>query len=111
MGLDLRLYPNRWRSQRPLLSNAQVLDRNYELFDAIKALPAVAVPEAPLAYDDDEGLKPTATDSYGDQLTQVWAGVLAGIPEETWGRSEWNRAALAYLRTIPPDTPVVLWWS
>jgi len=111
MGLDLALYPKRFPSLRThLMAERLTLDRCYNLFDRVKEKPAVPIPAAVLHYDDERGVVERVTDSYGEPLMQVWAGVLAAIPEEEWGWSEWNRAARAYLAAIPPDTPVVLWW-
>ena len=110
MGLDLTLHPNRWRSENPLLLYGLRLDRNYDLFDAIREKNMVPIPSACLYPDDDKGLVETVTDPYGAPLMQVWAGVLAAIPAEVWG-SSWNKAAHAFLQHIPPDAPIILYWS
>lgn len=114
MGLDLTLFPHYWGDQ-PM---------NDGIFPHVKlSLPggardmedlmaAEGVQAHPLPpgvrfwYYHDEGLKEETTDCYGQPLTYVLAGELAAVKH---GRTRWE-PAWAYLRALPPRTPVVLWW-
>lgn len=65
-------------------------------------------------YDDDGLGDPTNVDPYGEALTFITAGEAQAIEAaltthriETTAR---NRAALAYMKELAPDTRIILWW-
>lgn len=64
-------------------------------------------PRSRFSWYGDEGLKDYTTDPYGTPLTYLTAAELLSVapPENERGPSVW-----AYLKALPPDTPVVLWW-
>lgn len=111
MGFNLHLGIDRyWHNQRPPLCYQRLrLDHRAELVE--DELKAVSVPLLEGAYwYGDEGLKVETTDCYGEPLTWVPAITLAHRLERL-DLGTWDLAVLAYLKTIPPDTRVVLWWS
>ena len=75
MGLDLTLHPVKWRDlEWWFLSDSLYLTRNYDLFDEIKKLQIIPVPENKIVQIySDEGLEKITTDPYGDKLTYVRA--------------------------------------
>lgn len=55
---------------------------------------------------EDEGIKIRKMDPYGDKLTYVTAGDLSKAKSE----SAWNQGILTFIKTLPEDMPVILWW-
>jgi hypothetical protein len=110
MGLDLTLAYSPWRSDQgapePLLYSRLSLNRDYELFDQIKELPVIPV-TGPVLWYGDEGLETRETDPYGDRLTWVNAFHFHNVKGSE--NSE-NAAILAFVRTMPPDRRIYLWW-
>lgn len=113
MGLDLTLCP----SQYPMAPGADwflaysrlKLDRQYALFDQIRALEAQPLPPAwTFDWYGDAGIQHRTEDPYGCPLTALQAGQFHRMAPA--GLSPWNRAVLTFLCAVPPDTPVVLWW-
>jgi hypothetical protein len=106
MGLDLTLIPDRYYRNREADSKVLAYDRiqfrrDTTLFDQILKLPATTSPIV-ISYEDD-GLHETA------RLHEVTAGVLGSvIPDGPI--APWNLAILAFVRHLPPDTLIVLWW-
>ncbi len=87
-----------------------VLCRDSKLFKKIKELAFTLVEKETRVYrggDDDPLYAPV--DTYGYPLTWVSAGLLAQVDEGSLLDHD-NRAALAYVRAMPPDTSVVLFW-
>ena len=82
--------------------------QDYEAFDHIKA-EAIPMPEGVHWYDDD-GLQARNDDPYGNPLTWMPAHSLARHLACAPLRG-WDMATLAFLKAIPPETKVVLWWS
>lgn len=54
------------------------------------------------------GLDQVTHDSYDQPLTFVPAGSFRNFKEGSG--SKWNIAILMFLQTIPPETPIVLYW-
>ncbi len=112
MGLDLALLPDRWPKLEVIGWTALAYDRlallrDYELFERIKKVPTTPVPM--IQNYEDEGIRNRTTDPYGDPLTRCTAGALSEIPEPK-GLHPWNRAVMAFVRALPGNTPIVLWW-
>jgi hypothetical protein len=82
--------------------------QDYEAFDRLKA---DAIPfQNGVDWYDDDGLRHTTTDDYGDTLTYVAAHTLTKHLSVVQLRG-WDAAVLAFLKALPPDTKVVLWWD
>lgn len=121
MGLDCTLFPNNWdlgflKLTGDMLATTTLdLDRDYRLFEKLPGYtrdghdggPAPVVDFSVGVYRDD-GLKRTREDAYGDPLRQVTAGELAKV--DTSETSAWNQAAFAFVRALPPETIVVVYW-
>jgi hypothetical protein len=111
MGLDLTVYPlkhYRSASGTPFLCDSLRLDRDGALFAAIERAPSFPVPQVEV-YEDD-GLRVRGTNPYGDPVRYVLAGELARVIADAAGLSPWNVAVVAFLRALPADLPVYLWW-
>jgi hypothetical protein len=107
MSVDLTLMPilaeDFWSCH-----DALDLPRNYDAFDAIRAINPQPVPEVVSSHMAENGFGRTHTDPYGADLTWLPAGPLALILADTDG---WKyQAAAAYLAKMPEDWPVVLYW-
>jgi hypothetical protein len=110
MGLNLTLSFERNKTGPPVLcSERHRLDlQDYDLFDRIKE-DAVPLVGGVLWYDDD-GIEETKEDCYGDSLTFILAHTLVRrIGDIKLGI--WDSAVLAFLKSIPAETRVILWWS
>jgi len=113
MGLDLDLHPVRWSELENagwLLHNRISLERNYHLFDAIKSLTSPQpAPDSclPAFWYSDEGLRETYTDAYGDPLTYLLPKDFERLESEY----PYNQAVIDFMRNLPPDMPIVLWWN
>jgi len=62
-----------------------------------------------LGHHEEQGLKWTDTDRYGKPLTYTTSTDLRRLklPEDL---APWNEAILAFLRTLPPDKRLILYW-
>lgn len=110
MGLDLTVCPTPYVNEGGgyLLSTRIDLHRDYELFNQIKALPSLKG-WLPVRWYEDDGLKERTTDPYGNDLKYTTASEFAAVdvPDDA---TDWNRAAIAFLAALPPETRVYLWW-
>jgi hypothetical protein len=115
MGVDLTLMPllekDYW------VSHALIrLERRRALWPKIEALGARPVPEPLTCFqgvgpDGDPAYGEITQDPYGQPLTWLPAGELATLHDDETVQDNWlNQAAWAYLRQMPPDWPVVLYW-
>jgi hypothetical protein len=119
MGTDLYVcpisnYPDGYDPDHDiwhLSSNKLSLLRDYELYGVIKALNVKELP-ANVKFDryTDDGIETVATDSWGVKLTFVDAREFKKIKTEKFNSSKWNVAVLKFLASLPPKTPVVLYW-
>lgn len=111
MGLDLDLIVDQYKTESArLLGHTRIgLERNYALFGAIQALQPRSAAVSLWNYED-EGLKDRNEDPYGTPLTELWAGELAKVDLPEGEITDWNRAALAFVKALPWRTRVVLWW-
>lgn len=116
MGIDLKILASNFRERRgELLATASVrLDRDPRLLalfskDAVPCLVQPLPQGLKAGHYEDEGLKFDENDRYGKPLTFTTPGQLKNLPpiDEI---SDWNRAALAFLLALPPETRIVLYW-
>lgn len=109
MGIDLTLAAIEYERLAPWLPSALVcLNRNYDLQDAIKELPSEPLTGNILWYEGD-GLKPRFDDQYGEPLKFVRAVWFRKLELVNLSPG-WNLAAMLWVRELPPETPVVLYW-
>lgn len=116
MGVDLTIAPDRWSLPQGgerdwwLANNRLDLLRNYHLYDQIKALPSSPLePDTTFGWYGDDGVERETEDAYGNPLRYVRAGDLGTIPDQP-DYPAWNRAVLAFVRALPPETRIMLWW-
>jgi len=122
MGLDLTLVPIRhhegmdwWLGHERLGLDRDglghmILNRNEDGQKLAAPLKPKRLPrKVHFDWYGDEGIERTTTDSYGDPLFYVKAGDLAKAAGH-WKGSPWNEAAMAFVKALPADTPIILWW-
>lgn len=118
MGIDLNLYVPEYslrivRQSQPHGPGAWSLSplrcpHRDALFARIRKLPNSPLPDGHMITIMDTYQDKT-TDGYGAPLRMVCAGDLAELPlgdePGLWGPAVW-----AFLKALPPETPVVLYW-
>lgn len=120
MGLDLAVCPIRHYELDWWLTTERLsFDRDYDLFSYIAncgrgsnqcICNPFPLPERKrFEYYTDEGIKGMTKDDYGAPLTYVLAGEFRDIPLSFYF-SIWNKAVLIFLKALPIEIPVVLWW-
>jgi hypothetical protein len=114
MGVDLTLLPIRYDHQTWWLAYDRIrFTGNYELHRRIRDVESCAMssPVAPkvLQWYGDNGIEDATTDRYGDPLRVVFAADLSKIelPDDITG---WTRATFEFVKSLPGDTKLVLWW-
>ena len=117
MGMDLTVCPIKLNFNNDWLGHERLsFERDYDLFSQIEDIgrgagPKVLTPKpipGTFRWYDDDGLKESSDDCYGTPLTYVKAEEFANIIFDVL--SDWNKAVVIFLCSIPPETPVVLWW-
>jgi hypothetical protein len=122
MGLNLTLLP--LQNPRELVEvsvstyNRLRFDRDYSLFGQIINInkskpiikPLAIPPQLWVEIYEDEGLNRTRTNNYDNGLTFVYAYELKKL-KLSKNVSAINRAIMAFVRKLPDDTPIILWWS
>lgn len=111
MGIDLKVMASFFREHGgEMLPTASLrFERDSGLFGRLSRL-ARPLPEGlKVGNYEDEGLTFTNVDRAGSPLTFVTPADLAGldVPAEV---SPWNIAILAFLRALPDDMRIVLYW-
>lgn len=112
MSLDLTLVFDPFKSNPDCFHgyNRLRMDSAYRLFEAIQdSDPAPLNPGRVVDWYGDEGLETRDTDVYGDRLTLITASALVAVMNK-FDLSPKNAAVFAYLRALPPDEEVILWW-
>jgi hypothetical protein len=111
MGIDLKAMASFFREKRgEVLPTATLrFERDSALFAGL-AERARPLPEGlRVGSYEDAGLTFTAVDRAGGPLTFITPPDLAGLPSP--GEiSPWNSAVLAFLRALPGDARIVLFW-
>lgn len=110
MGLNLSLIIEHPAYQiEPVLGydRLTVTTQNRELFETLRA-EALQLPQELYAYLD-EGLTKTRSDPYGNPLTYTEASTLARL-FFTVMLGPRDEAVAEFLKALPGDTRVVLWW-
>jgi hypothetical protein len=116
MGFDLKVMASYFRERRnEMLPTATLrFDRDTRLFsrlssDAVPRLVHDLPTDLTVGSYEDQGLIFTQTDGYGKPLTWTTPATLARL-ESPDDLSPWNNAVLAFLRALPEDTRIVLYW-
>lgn len=116
MGIDLRALASNFRERGgELVSTASLrFDRDARLLALFtpNAKPCVVQPlptGLKVGHYEDDGLKFDEKDRYGQPLTFTNSELLGQLPaiDEI---SEWNRAILTFLLSLPTTTKIVLYW-
>ncbi len=116
MGLDLKVMASHFRERRGEFLPTAILrfDRDSRLFAQLTrdAVPCRVqpLPEGlKVGCYEDEGLVYTDVDRSGLSLTFTTPADLENlsVPDDV---CDWNRAILAFLRTLPSNTRIVLVW-
>ena len=81
---------------------------DYKVFDQISD-EATPLAEGVMWYED-EGVELRKEDPYGDPLKFMSAHSLIRYLNKA-PLSGWDLATLAFLKALPPEARVVLWWS
>ena len=124
MGLDLTLIPIRYHKIEWWLATDTLSTQRDGLGHLIndgvhaKTLKTHPIPsKKDFRFYDDDGLKKRTTDPYGGKLRYVKAGKLAEFFEDIGEEnpnvtefSEWNQGIMDFVKRIPSETPIVLWW-
>ena len=116
MGIDLRALASNFREHgRELLPTASVrFDRDSRLLAAFSPVadPCIVQPlpgSLRVGHYEDDGLKFDEVDRYGNRLTYTTADQVRRVATIT-DISQWNRAVLGFLLSLPSDTKIVLYW-
>lgn len=116
MGMDLKVMASYFRERRgEFLSTATLrFDRDAGLFSQLArdATPCLVHPlpaDLKVGSYEDDGLTYADADRHGNPLTFTTPAALRDlqVPPDV---SDWNRAVLAFLFALPPDSRIVLFW-
>lgn len=109
MGIDLTVLPNRFYDQPGFGDGYNRLEfwREAKLFDRIRELKSFPLEsDRRFAYYSDDGIEHTLTDAYGSPLQYVEAWEFINVHSD----NKWNNAVIQFLRSLPLQMPVVLYW-
>jgi hypothetical protein len=125
VGLDLTLLPKRHPSINDwiLCHDRLSLDSDYDLFARLghprfegegrRVTPHPTPPEwTKIQVYGDDGIEVMTTDAYGNPLTFLYAREFFDTGAWPWmtESSDWNVAVREFVRALPRETPVILWW-
>jgi hypothetical protein len=129
MGVDLKLLPLYAKSNIGFNFALTMLelDRRYQLFEQIEKIPTVTlegtfstylarIPDG--SWQGENAFGVVKEDAYGNKIQFVQAGQLADIMgkwyselKEEWSQYDFhNKAAIAYLKCLPKDHLIGLYW-
>lgn len=84
-----------------------------DLSKYVEYSPSIAprpLPDGCMVYHHrDDGLRFTKNDDYGTPLTFVYAKELSAL-KCTEDTPPYNRAVVAFVKALPPETPIILMW-
>jgi hypothetical protein len=116
MGFDLQVLASNFRARDgELLATASLrFDRDMRLLSQLDrdANPCLVHPlpdGLKVGHYNDDGLKFDNVDRYGNLLTYTTPTELGRLRIPT-DFAPWNQAILAFLRNLPPDARVFLYW-
>lgn len=111
MGIELTLVVDAFErdSQMPLAYERIRIDANYAFFDDIKETAIPFRQNRQLWWYGYGGIDRRTDDPYGDRLTSTMAKHVADAMA-SHELSAKNKAVMAYMNALPPDTEVFLWW-
>jgi len=112
MGLDLRVYIDKYcgtMNEYFLGTESLSFYRDYDLFDKIREFNSKLITEEKIKFSEysDTGLFERSDDPYGGPLTFVKAGQFSKI---SYTKNSWNNAVLQFLKLLPSETIVILYW-
>ena len=115
MGIDLKFLSSSFRERGEIVATASIrADRQPEFLAQFgrNAIPC-RVEELPqgmkIGHCEESGFRVDNMDHYGKPLTYTTSDRLKDFPEIE-EISQYNRAVLAFLLTLPPDKKIVLYW-
>jgi hypothetical protein len=114
MGIDLTLMPDKWPGLSvhgaPLGFDRLGLQCGHcDLFQELESVATVA-PHG-IYYYGDEGIARETENPYGRPVSFVTAGQIVKILDSIeWEWREWDAAVWAFIRALPPDRRVFLWF-
>lgn len=112
MSLSLTLAFERYAGLSGPILCAEQHRLDWQDRDAFSLLMAEAIPlPHGVDWSDDEGIKTRHTDPYGTPLTFVSAHTLARHLASASLPTAYDKAVLAFVSALPPETRVVLWWG
>src|SRR5438128_745371 len=111
MGIDLKILASHFREHRgEFLATATIrLDRDSRLLSLLSSI-AEPIPDGlKVGHYEDDGIHFDENDRRGDRLTFTTPERVRSLrPVEDL--SDWNRAALAFVLSLPPGARLVLYW-
>ncbi len=115
MGVDLTLVPERFAPSDCMLGVTRfMLDRNSDMFNVLRKLPINRFSSKFRYWKyGDDGLETVNRTPYDDPLTFLYASDFSELPadfNEEEELSEYNSAVFAFIRKLPPETRILLWW-
>ena len=116
MGIDLKILASNFRERRgELLSTASLrADRDPRLLSVFstEAVPCIVQPlpdGLKVGHYEDAGIRFDDKDRYGRPLTFTTPEKLEAL-RDIEEINDWNRAIVAFLLALPPDTKIILYW-
>ena len=124
MGLDLTVCPIKYGERDSFdwwLGHERLgFEREYDLFEQIESRgrqepdepiekvcnPQPIPPHIKFEWYGDEGIEDRKENPYGEPLTFVRAFEFLKVQ----AKNPWNKCVVDFLKSLPPQTPIVLWW-
>lgn len=116
MGIDLTLAPIKNAHGSWWLAYDRLrLDRYYDLYrefgmDGYTSISVYDVIVNQFDWYDDEGIVSDKLDPYGEKLKYFFSDEISKIDVNQLELSTWNKAVIEFIKSLPKQTPVVLYW-
>lgn len=112
MGLDLTIAVDDYHglSTPSTYTRLAFHGRYYHLFDALEKQ---ASPVGKILWYGDDGLKEVTTNPYGTPILSIDADEMIALIDSHKNADElgtWDVAVVAFIRALPPDTAIYLWF-